>query len=819
MNAAIDSVLRDLHHAVRYFRRSPMAAAVVLLVLSLGIGANATLFSVIRSFTTRPAPGVTAHDALVRVRGTERPASSDRLVPRGLSVPEYQAVAAQKTLFSATAAWIDHDVVVEAGGRTEAARAQLVAGDYFGILGVRLALGSPAPSQLADAIPAAVIGYSMWQVLFGGAADILGKHVTVNGLAVTIVGVAPERFGGAIQSGSRQTLWLPLGTRTLLGIGSGSAFVSPDTMLLSAVARLQPGVSVGQASVATGSLAANAVRDISDDHVRSADVVPLRGDTDLFGSSEMVLVISVLGFVATLILLIACTNASAILVGLGIARRHEITIRLSLGASRRRIVRQLLTESSVLAVAAGVTGLAVYWWSTRLLVHRLPNVELSPDVPTIVLTVGLALLVGIVCGLSPALQSTRQSLSHALKVKSGAVSPGSRLQRSFVVAQIALTQPLLVGLVALLGVAMDSATTASHHPLDERILSLRVEAHRHRYVRQRGVDTVDHNAAALRALRDRIAALPGVEGVIPTWSGARVSEVVAARNAASARASTGVAVRIQPAAPGYLDLMGIPLLRGRDFAPHDTAGDALAVIVGSDLAETLWGRDDPIGRWLDEAPRSGGTGLTAVVVGVADVSRLSGSDYGRSLLLVGRNLGQTEEGMLIRTARPAAAMISAVRDLAGKSLPQLGIAELATLAELERARRADAIRISAATAAAGVLALLLAAIGLYGMISVAVEQRRREVGIRTALGARPHQILAQFLTAGLRLSAVGLAIGLPLSVVSLGALVGIFQIPAPSLPVVGLTITTVVLGITVLATAIPAAKAAATDSLLALRSD
>jgi predicted permease len=819
----IDSILADLRFGFRQFRRKPFSALTMIAVLALGIGVNTALFLLIYSFTNSPVPGVAPQDALVRLRGVDRAAWGDA-IGREFPYPEYREYAAQESLFSAVGAWTSSDVVLDVGQRGEhlqSGAATYVTAGYFPILDIRPELGAGLPADARDdGAPqfVAVISYVVWERYFDLAPDVVGKTMKVNDVPVTIAGVAPRRFAGARTGGSHVRVWLPLNARPVVQRTSAGP-ASLDSAAFGLIARLRPGTDIEQTTATVRTIAARFAettrREISP--VVSTDVVPLLANNYFPPSGEPPGVAGRLTtlFVPVLILLITCTNVSALLAGLAAARRREIAVRLSLGAARRRIVRQLVTESVLLAVAAAALGLLVIWFLLKTFEASIPDLVIVLDWRAFAFTFGVAVTTGILFGLSPALHGTRLALSDVLKDATGSVvASRSRLQSGLVVAQIAFTQPALLAMGALiLGMAEDLRKLPAPAFAD-RILQVRFNTNP-RY------GSIDQNREdALRRLQERFKALPGVVGVVPQENADDYFDVTVhpADQKPSGELDRTLQVRAQAAPPGYFQLLGIPVVRGREFDARES--DRTAVVIDAELARRLWGAADPIGRRFIVSGRSQrGVGQYSVV-GVVDETRAGrGGASGGSQRLFLPDVRITGH-FLIRTQGPAQPMTPLIRSVANLEAPDLPLTSARTLASIETEQRTFIVRIITATGGSGLVALFLSAIGLYAVVAFAVGQRVREIGIRTALGANRRRVVEMFLFRGLRLSLVGLTIGLTFSVIVV-RLMAASRGEEPPDGTAGLAalIACLVITVTLLATWIPARRAAHVDPLDALRAD
>jgi predicted permease len=814
----IDSVSADVGFAFRHFSRTPITAITLVLVLTLGLGVNSVLFSVLQAFILRAPPGVAVDESLVRLRGTVLVRSRGRLGPREFSGPELNALAQHTETFASVAGWSEAPLMLDTsnGGNPRARRGHFVTPNYFATLGVRPAFGPGLPAVRTDDAPGAelvvMIGHSLWE-RWGADSAVIGRVVRINGIPVRVVGVAPKRFQGPVANPDEGAqLWMPLDARAQLVRSTASALTSRDSTLLQAVARLTPNTTPERAtSVARVVSAAWVPADprMAREAVEySTHVTPLSGAGDLDVDYVLGFTLAVTG--TLLILLIVCTNVSALLVGAGVARRREIAIRLSLGASRMRLVRQLVTETSLIASAGGALGLATYWSIFKWFNWRYGDDLFGPDLVTVAFTAVVALGTGIVFGLSPALHATRIDVSDALKNAGGGATTRSRLQRIFIVAQICLTQPLLIGLTMVMSIArLEFGPLPADDPLAARLTEIYFNA---------GSDgntgTPNATHRRIREVMDRVAEVPGVESVMPEpgRSGAEV-RVPAGQRGSGARAGEVVRAQVDFAPPGYFAFRGVPLIRGRDIIADDTTGREIPVVIGNDLARAFWGSADPIGKRLDMW-----SGSSGVVVGVFDTSHVAVQGANRVFTAHG---GWWWKNMyLIRTRSAGTSIIPSVRQIVHSTIPDIQIYGIATLEQKAQEGRNDVMVISSAAAGGGLLALLLASIGLYGVIALAVRQRHREIGIRVALGARPQQVITMFFATGLRLSVLGITLGLPLSVVAVQLLmsnIAVRYLDVRWLVGGGIVVAALVVTVASLATWIPARRAAGVDPLIAIR--
>ncbi len=832
----VETLVADVRFAFRHFARTPLTAVTLVLVLSLGIGVNSALFSILQALTTRPAPGVPDDDALVRIRGTTLARTDGKLLGRPFSMPEIDDLASRRETFSAVVGYAIDQMVLDAGdgGDLRPDGAHFVTPNFFSSLGVRPVIGPGLPAGNTADVPGAelatVISHQLWEQL-GGDSTILCRVIRINEIPVRVVGVAPPGFQGPVIESGTPSVWLPLAARAAIMRSSAHALTSRDSTFLEAFARLAPNATIEQANAVVRVVASSWVPEKlaeGEPVVYSSDVVRLRGFTDVTNGPQAILVAALFAAGTLLILLVACTNVSALLVGAAVARRREIAIRLSLGASRLRVVRQLVTESSLIALAGGALGLALYGAIIRAVGWLVADFEkFAPDLATIGFTGFIALATGIVFGLSPALHATRLDVSSALKDSGGGTSR-SRLQRTFIVLQIVLTQPLLVAVGMVIGVVIAEMGAR----VDTRLTSQIVKVQFGTY----GVaGSKDEKAARIAEMMERVAGLPGVQAVVPQPAVFDIGDfrVHPSDRGVGPRAEETVRTEVEGTPPGYFAFRSIPMLRGRELVPADTVGRDMSLVISSDLARGFWGPADPIGKRLQlilpemtivdgdrTSKRQQQPPRTAIVVGIFDTT---GAGLRRAARVHTADGSRWDKDTyLVRSRVHGIAVIPHIRRLAREMIPDIPIYGngLATLEQLERMERNEVLQVSAVATGAGLLALLLASIGLYGVVALAVRQRQREIGVRVALGARPRQVIGLFFVSGIRLSMVGVVLGLPLSVLALNLIASQFAATVPlNMPVVGVTIALAVIGVAALASWIPARKAAVVDPLTAIRAD
>ncbi|MFL5580716.1 MAG: ABC transporter permease [Gemmatimonadaceae bacterium] len=827
----LDALAGDVRFALRYFGRHTATTAVIVAVLALGTGANVLIFSVFQAQFLRPPPAVPDDDALARIWTRERPAATAGWQPRRFTHPELVALAARREIFHDVAAWTEDEVVLGGEDSTGArgVAAQFVTPNYFRALGVTLAAGQGF-RQYADDAPdvTAVISHAAAERRYGDAAAAVGRPILVNEVPVHVVGVAPPGFQGAQRGMGEPALWMPVSARAAV-VRVPRRWLA-DEAALSLFARLAPDVSRDRAAALARQVVATALPDSAArvGMARTADVLEMHAPPPGSDTSEAVIAFTIMMTIGLLVLLVAWTNVSSLMVAAAVGRRHEIAVRLSLGASRLRLLRQLVTESTVLALAGGAVGLTLSWWALLWMAKTdTSGVDLAPDLGTFAFVLAIAVATGILFGLSPALHATRGGVARALRDAGTGTGGRARLQRGFVVAQIALSQPLLVVLGMLL-----TLVVADYQPLSPD-MSRRVISVAFRPLV--GTGAPGQRLEAVEPLVRRIAERPEVLAAVPEAEGFAVRRVVAPdRQAPTAGAdSVPTIVSLEGAAPGWLTLLDVPIVLGRDVSLADTAAADHAVVIGSDLARTLWGDASPVGRRLASPalPGLGQDSVTMTVVGVYDATRrLPVTSWGgystRASMSSSMKRAFTAHGkqwrrdrILVRTRGPAEPLVPDLRRFVRAEAPSLPVSSMLTLAQANAQARRATLREAAMATVAGVLALSLASLGLYGVVSLAVRQRTREIGIRIAVGAHPMRVAQMFLASGVRVSLVALVLGLPLSVA--GLKVGLSQghviAPQANPYLIGAVIALVLVAVASAATWVPARRAALVDPARTLR--
>jgi predicted permease len=841
--AWLEQLLQDLRYATRQLRKAPGVTAVAVLSLALGIGANTAVFSLVNAVLLQMLPVKTPEQlVLFNWRAVEnvqpadlsgyktRESGSTIYTCTSFSPIALEAFRANASTLSSVFGFVGiGNFKVNNGEQTEVVSGQFATGNYHQGMEVGIAAGRliTVEDDKPDAEPVAVISDRYWQRRFGGDPRTIGKVITINQSPVTIVGVTAAGFNGALQVGNDVDVTLPLGLISrLLSADHGR----PETWFLRIMGRMKPGATIeqtraslegvfrgiarGQFEIRTQSGAAA----IGTAHIPLPQLGVLPGGQGLLteGRSQYDPTLRLLIGISTLVLLVACANVANLLLARGAARRREFAVRLALGASRTRVVRQLLVESVLLAALGALTGLVLAWWGARALLLLQPfgpdlaQIETPLDWRVLGFATAVAVTTGIVFGLVPALRSTRLNLTA--EFQGGARAMGgsrSKLARTLMIVQVALSVVLLVGAGLLV------RTLRNLHRVDvgfdrECLLLFELGS-------PGGWRAPLDSTTTIEPIRQRLAALPGVHGAtyeyrtsFTSWTGSRgVVYVREAKIDGVGRNEVDLS---------YLGTLEIPLLRGRNFGPLDSRQGAPPVaIVNQAFAKRVFGTEDVVGQrfaW-DSA-----TGPTVEIVGVmrdARYSGLKGDVPPFALTPYPRWETALDANFIVRFSGSEAAVMSGALAAIREFDPNLPVTNVRTEGEqIDRLFSRERF-FTTVCGTFGMLALVLAAVGLYGLMSYQVLRRTGEIGVRMALGALPAQVLRMVLRESLILVAVGVLIGVA---AALGATRWIasllFGVPAHD-PVTYGGIALLLLAVAVVASLLPARRAAKVDPMVALR--
>ncbi|PYS88843.1 MAG: permease [Acidobacteria bacterium] len=834
---------QDLRYGARTLWKSPGFLAVAVFSLALGIGANTSIFSFVNAVLLRQLP-VADSARLVYVF------SGSRANPYNVSsYPDYVDYRDKNEVFSDLSAYSAINVSLNSKDQAEMVSGLIVTGNYFDTLGVRVGLGRtflPEEDQTPGTHPVVIISHGLWQSHFAGDRALIGRQLLLNGQPFAIVGVAPPDFNGA-EAGRTNDLYVPMAMQAVVRPPRAgySGELNPDLLArrgpkwLELLGRLKPGVTIQQAQANIATLAAQLAQAYPDvDGGQTAAVWPVsKGDPTERGT--LLSVAGLLMAVVGLVLLIACANVANLLLARATSRRKEISIRLALGASRGQLVRQLLTESVLLALVGGAAGLLLAVWLIDAMQTYTPTGNFFPvefvfrlDKVVLGFTLLLSVLTGLIFGLAPALQASNPDVIAALKDET-ALLPGPRgaiarrfsLRNLLVVAQVALSLVLLISAGLFLR-SLQQAQRIDPGFEPEHVLSMPLNINLLRYTKAQGQEFY-------RQVLERVATLPGVESATltrtPPLSGvSRQSTVLIAgqggpdRTNSSESTGTGSedvnnnSTLTSPVGLNYFRTLNIPLLRGRDFNGQDRADTPGVVIINETFAKRYFPNQDPLGGRVS---LNGAQGPWLEVVGLARDSKYLTLGEVPAPFLYQPLTQRHESGMvlLVRTSGDPANYIATLRREVHALEPNLPLTTVRPMTELLSLSLFPARMGAVLLGGFGLLALILASVGLYGVMAYSVSRRTREIGIRMALGAQSGDVLRLVLREAMTLVAVGILLGLIAAFAVTRLLAGFLYGISPTDPWAFIGIVILLAAVALIASLVPARRAAKIDPMVAFR--
>jgi putative ABC transport system permease protein len=816
----MDTLWQDLRYGIRMLFKNPFVTAVAVLSLALGIGANSTIFSLVNAVLLKPLPAERP-DRLVRLHS---------ILPDGsrslqISYPNYIDYRDQNQVFSGLVAVSLTAFTLGADGQTDQILGETVSGNYFTVLGIRAAPGRVfmPEEDRPGGHPVAVVSHGLWQRRFAADPALVGKIVDLNGDSFTVVGLASKEFTGTF-AGAVVDVWVPM-MQTSAMRGSG-ALTDRNKASLQAIGRLRDEVNMDQAQAGMSTL----VRQIEQAYpdadkgggITLVEATLLHGSLRSAASGFFGIVMALVA----LVLLIACANIANLLLARAMGRRREIATRLAMGASRFRIIRQFITESLIVTLLGGAVGILIATWVSALLMRFNPipfvplRFDLSVDSRVLLFTLLISLLIGLLLGLAPALQASKPDLVPALKDDSGTVCGSqrrSRLFSMFVIAQVAMSLALLFSA----GLFLQSLRNASS--LDpgfdpKNALAMDIDLDSKGLSNEQGLQFY-------RSLVERIRSLPEARSV--TLANLAPLDIATQKR--------GVIIEGHEPPPGqpalrlsfnrvdiaYFQTLGIPLVSGRDFNDRDKAGSAGVVIINENMAKRFWPGVDPIGKQfvLASEAKQDAPEMRLEVIGVAkDVKyRTLGEEAQPHMYLPFLQHYDPSMALLVKTAGDPAAMIGTVQREVQKQDAEVQGFFARTLIQHMAFSLMPARLAAALLAVFGLLALLLATVGIYGTISYAVSQRTHEIGLRMALGAQRSDILKLILGHGLAMTLIGIAVGVGASFALARLLSSLLFGVSPTDPLTIAGVALLLSAVGLLACYIPARRATRIDPMVALR--
>jgi predicted permease len=803
---------QDFAYTLRRLFAAPGFVLAVVLSIGIGIATNATIFSIVNRFVLSPAP-VSDPGTLLSLHTTH----DGGACCNNFSWPVYTDVRDQAKSFSGIAVYYEL-LPASIGGKGEPERVwgQAATANYFDVARTGMTLGRGFAGNEEHA-PVIILGYRLWQRRFASDPAILGKPVNLSGHVFTVVGVAPPAFHG-LDLILDPEFWVPLGNIEALAADAPSR-TDRGYHWLAAIGRLRPGVTASEATAELHTLAGHYAKAYPATDKGNSFLLTPAGSLPPRDRSFILSFLAILSVAVLLVLAIACANVANLLLAKGVARQREMAIRIALGAVRRQLLRQMLMESILLALAGGVVGILLALWATGALsAFHLPapiplNLSVAVDWRVLLYTFALSVATGLLLGIVPAWIASRPVLTSALKGEDALARPGRRvnLRSVLVVAQIAVSLVLLCGTGLLLR-SLQNASSIDIGFRSRGLLMMSVDPRVHGYTPQRTVQF-------LTLMRERIAALPGVQSVAATdfipLSGGHRSDGFSVVGQPSPQ--TPPTVDLYMATPGYFETLGIPRLMGRDFA-HEAANGQKVGIVNEAFVERLFHGENPIGRHVN------GAGMDYEIIGVVRniKSRTIGEDT-RPVLF--RSLAQSIGSdpsflgyqLIVRYRGDSAAVANEVRGQIHALDPAMAVYNKETMEDHLRSALFLPRLAGTLFGVFGITGLVLATIGLYGIMSYSVSRRTREIGIRIALGAQLGAVERLIVRQGMVLTIFAIALGLPAALLGAKFSSSFLYGVHPHDAVTFLSVPVLLIGVASLACWFPARRAARVDPQSALR--
>ena len=819
----METLLQDIRYGLRMLRKSPAFTTVAVITLALGIGANTTIFSMVNSFLLRPLP-VEDPGRITTLTEMQKDGNNNNSFP----VAEYRDIRNQTgDVFSSLLGYQFGMDGLTANGKTDRILSNYVSGNYFSTLGLKPTLGRlilPSEGEVLGADPVMVLTYLYWKTRFGGDPEIVGKKVTLDGHPITIVGVGPKNYDG-ISSFLRCQVFLPLGMAFIDGYPM-DFMTNRKLQMVMLYGRLRPDVSLKTAQAKLDLVERRFQEQYPDSHKNeNLRIFPeLRSRPNPDPNNTMLVISGLFLGLATLVLLLACVNVANILLVRATVRGREMAIRAALGAARIRLIRQLVTESVVLALVGGAIGIAIGVWGSSFLgalnIHvDIPvRFDFSFDWRIFGFALAIALATGVIIGVIPALRASRQDLGMVLhEAGRGVIAGRHRLRDVLVIAQVGGSLMLLI-IAMLFTRSLGKAQQSNLGFEPNGIINFTMDPTEVGYDEEQG-------RAFYKNLLERTRALPGVQsattaGAIPMgYLGGNDLVDVEGYQPPPGEAKAPLVYNI--VSSEYLETLKIPLQRGRTIDERDTQASPYVAVVNEAMVKKYWPNTDPIGRYFKIGSDPEHPIQVVGVVKNTHVRSITGTiDSYFYLPFAQHYTGNSLNTLQVRTSVAPAVMIPQVEHIIETLAPTMPVFDVQTMTQaLETLNGLLLFEIGAGLAAAlGFLGLVLAVVGVYGVISYSASQRTHEIGIRMAIGAEPMQILRMVFRQGLLIVAIGLAVGIIAAFASARVLKGFLVVSATD-PTTYVTVAMALTLVALFACYIPARRATKIDPMVALREE
>ena len=817
---------QDLQHGARVLRKSPGFSAVAILSLALGIGANTTIFTVVNAILLHPLPVKDISQVVeLDTIDTKTHLGFANAAKLGLSFRNCQDYQKQNEVLTGVACFTGLPLTWSGGTEARQVNGQMVSANYFDVLGLQPAGGRfflPDEDTKLSGNNVAVISYSFWTNKLGADPNELGKTLTLNAMPYTVIGVAPKGFKGTFTFGSAEQIWVPTSMYPQILTGFGLEFFNDRRFLNAlAVGRLRPGISINQAEASLKTIASQLEKDFPKDNGgRSIALTPLtEAAVGVNQHDQIALAGTMLMTVVGLVLLIACANLANLLLARAARREREMGLRAALGASRPRLIRQMLTECILLSLIGGVAGLAIAYagrtvlWSFRPPFIQADSIDLSLDSNVLLFTLGISLLTGLLFGVAPAFKASVPDLADTLKLggRGGSFGWGrNKLRSLLVVSEIALS------LVALVGAGLFVRSMRDAQKMDpgfesKNLFMLAFDLGALHYEEGRGQQF-------LRAAVERASATPGVKAAAVASNfplGGGFARTVFPEGESESTGYRGTLTQLDDISIGYFDALRIPLVRGRLFTDADRKETTPVAIISEAMAKKFWPDKDAIGKRFHFF----GDTMLREVVGIARdsvVDAIGEVPVPLVYLPVTQDYAPAATLQVQTTGKPEP-VIAGVRAQIQSLEPNLAITNVQTIGQIiDQGLWAPEMGAALLTVF-GALAMVLAAVGVYGVLAYSVTQQTREIGIRMAMGAERRDVLGLVVGQGLKLTGAGLALGFLIALGLTRQLSSLLFGVSAYDPLTYGGVTLILVIVAFLACYIPARRATRVDPLIALR--